>query len=94
MIQKGLLDKHGKPNGNTPADWKKGYVDYRYASFSMGLCGTLTPLALLNEHGACVISSKIIGTPRLVSLKQPVLFIHSASLCVRQSPRQCVIFDS
>uniref|UniRef100_A0A8C2HX99 H/ACA ribonucleoprotein complex subunit DKC1 n=1 Tax=Cyprinus carpio TaxID=7962 RepID=A0A8C2HX99_CYPCA len=30
MIQKGLLDKHGKPNGSTPADWKEGYVDYRY----------------------------------------------------------------
>ncbi|XP_066501227.1 H/ACA ribonucleoprotein complex subunit DKC1 isoform X2 [Hoplias malabaricus] len=28
MIQKGLLDKHGKPNGSTPAEWKEGYVDY------------------------------------------------------------------
>ncbi|XP_065143659.1 H/ACA ribonucleoprotein complex subunit DKC1 [Paramisgurnus dabryanus] len=28
MIQKGLLDKHGKPNGSTPANWKEGYVDY------------------------------------------------------------------
>ncbi|KAJ8276776.1 hypothetical protein COCON_G00085280 [Conger conger] len=28
MIQKGLLDKHGKPNGSTPATWKEGYVDY------------------------------------------------------------------
>lgn len=31
MIQKGLLDKHGKPNGSTPEDWKNQYVDYRYA---------------------------------------------------------------
>lgn len=31
MIQKGLLDKHGKPNGSTPDDWKNQYVDYRYA---------------------------------------------------------------
>lgn len=30
MIQKGLLDKHGKPNGSTPDDWKQQYVDYRY----------------------------------------------------------------
>lgn len=30
MIQKGLLDKHGKPNGSTPQDWKSQYVDYRY----------------------------------------------------------------
>ncbi|KAJ8266912.1 hypothetical protein GJAV_G00136090 [Gymnothorax javanicus] len=28
MIQKGLLDKHGKPNNSTPAEWKTGYVDY------------------------------------------------------------------
>lgn len=28
MIQKGLLDKHGKPNGSTPQDWKNQYVDY------------------------------------------------------------------
>ncbi|XP_041668578.1 H/ACA ribonucleoprotein complex subunit DKC1 [Cheilinus undulatus] len=28
MIQKGLLDKHGKPNGSTPAQWKSDYVDY------------------------------------------------------------------
>ncbi|KAL7853548.1 hypothetical protein AOLI_G00203920 [Acnodon oligacanthus] len=28
MIQKGLLDKHGKPNGNTPTEWKESYVDY------------------------------------------------------------------
>lgn len=32
MIQKGLLDKHGKPNGSTPGDWKNQYVDYRYVS--------------------------------------------------------------
>ncbi|XP_048090416.1 H/ACA ribonucleoprotein complex subunit DKC1 [Alosa alosa] len=28
MIQKGLLDKHGKPNGSTPAEWTDSYVDY------------------------------------------------------------------
>jgi H/ACA ribonucleoprotein complex subunit 4 len=28
MIKKGLLDKRGKPNENTPGDWKKSYVDY------------------------------------------------------------------
>ncbi|XP_040470127.1 H/ACA ribonucleoprotein complex subunit DKC1 [Falco naumanni] len=31
MVQKGLLDKHGKPNENTPDSWKKEYVDYRDA---------------------------------------------------------------
>ncbi|XP_055499804.1 H/ACA ribonucleoprotein complex subunit DKC1 [Leucoraja erinacea] len=28
MIQKGLLDKHGRPNGSTPESWRKDYVDY------------------------------------------------------------------
>uniref|UniRef100_A0A8C3XCS2 H/ACA ribonucleoprotein complex subunit DKC1 n=1 Tax=Cyanoderma ruficeps TaxID=181631 RepID=A0A8C3XCS2_9PASS len=32
MIQKGLLDKHGKPNESTPESWKKEYVDYRDSS--------------------------------------------------------------
>ncbi|KAK2528912.1 Dkc1 [Columba guinea] len=32
MIQKGLLDKHGKPNEKTPDSWKEDYVDYRDAS--------------------------------------------------------------
>ncbi|XP_072286255.1 H/ACA ribonucleoprotein complex subunit DKC1 isoform X2 [Pyxicephalus adspersus] len=29
MIQKGLLDKHGKANEKTPDSWREGYVDYR-----------------------------------------------------------------
>ena len=28
MIKQGLLDKHGKPNENTPRNWKSSYVDY------------------------------------------------------------------
>ena len=28
MIKKGLLDKYGKPNENTPSDWRNSYVDY------------------------------------------------------------------
>ncbi|KAM5145755.1 H/ACA ribonucleoprotein complex subunit DKC1 isoform 2-T2 [Mantella aurantiaca] len=28
MIQKGLLDKHGKANEKTPDSWREGYVDY------------------------------------------------------------------
>lgn len=35
MIQKGLLDKHGKPNESTPESWKKEYVDYRWV---LGVC--------------------------------------------------------
>nr|XP_054771349.1 H/ACA ribonucleoprotein complex subunit DKC1-like [Lytechinus pictus] len=29
MIKQGKLDKHGKPNADTPKDWVKGYKDYR-----------------------------------------------------------------
>lgn len=36
MIQKGLLDKHGKPNSSTPSDWKNEYVDYRWAGWLGG----------------------------------------------------------
>ncbi|NWZ66840.1 DKC1 protein, partial [Acrocephalus arundinaceus] len=32
MIQKGLLDKHGKPNESTPESWMREYVDYRDTS--------------------------------------------------------------
>merc|ERR1712059_205375 len=28
MIKQGLLDKYGKPNENTPKDWRSSYVDY------------------------------------------------------------------
>jgi len=28
MIKEGLLDKYGKPNENTPKDWRSSYVDY------------------------------------------------------------------
>nr|XP_020477020.1 H/ACA ribonucleoprotein complex subunit 4 isoform X2 [Monopterus albus] len=38
MIQKGLLDKHGKPNGNTPQDWKNQYVDYSTSKVTEPSC--------------------------------------------------------
>lgn len=28
MIVEGQLDKHGKPNDNTPTEWLQNYVDY------------------------------------------------------------------
>lgn len=28
MIKKGMLDKYGKPNENTPSDWRNSYIDY------------------------------------------------------------------
>uniref|UniRef100_A0AAQ4Q8T6 H/ACA ribonucleoprotein complex subunit DKC1 n=1 Tax=Gasterosteus aculeatus aculeatus TaxID=481459 RepID=A0AAQ4Q8T6_GASAC len=42
MIQKGLLDKHGKPNGSTPNDWKSHYVDYRKREASDSDCEAMT----------------------------------------------------
>uniref|UniRef100_A0A4W6FAD9 H/ACA ribonucleoprotein complex subunit DKC1 n=1 Tax=Lates calcarifer TaxID=8187 RepID=A0A4W6FAD9_LATCA len=38
MIQKGLLDKHGKPNGSTPQDWKNQYVDYSVSKATEESC--------------------------------------------------------
>jgi len=32
MIEQGKLDKYGKPNENTPANWMKEYVDYNAPS--------------------------------------------------------------
>lgn len=29
MITEGLLDKHGKPNENTPNEWLQNYKDYQ-----------------------------------------------------------------
>lgn len=43
MIQKGLLDKHGKPNSSTPADWKNEYTDYRWARARVGTEQTVIP---------------------------------------------------
>ncbi|XP_069842255.1 H/ACA ribonucleoprotein complex subunit DKC1 isoform X2 [Dendropsophus ebraccatus] len=43
MIQKGLLDKHGKPNENTPANWNQGYVDYSAAQKSVTAPEVETP---------------------------------------------------
>merc|ERR1712003_303927 len=28
MIKEGILDEYGKPNENTPSDWRNSYVDY------------------------------------------------------------------
>lgn len=28
MVAKGLLDKYGKPNENTPKEWLNSYIDY------------------------------------------------------------------
>jgi len=32
LISEGKLDKHGKPNENTPSSWTKGYVDHKAAA--------------------------------------------------------------
>lgn len=45
MIQKGLLDKRGKPNGSTPDDWKDQYVDYRCGYDRVGGAADCYPLA-------------------------------------------------
>jgi H/ACA ribonucleoprotein complex subunit 4 len=32
MIKDGLLDKYGKPNDQTPINWRGAYTDYRCVS--------------------------------------------------------------
>ena len=39
MISKGLLDKHGKANENTPKDWLSGYTDLRNVQKKEGGAG-------------------------------------------------------
>lgn len=57
MIQKGLLDKHGKPNGSTPADWKEGYVEYRYIKLSKCY---FTRLTVFFESSSCFTTAATI----------------------------------
>jgi hypothetical protein len=45
MIKKGLLDKHSKPNENTPIDWKKSYIDYGVSVEPKIKKEALTPVA-------------------------------------------------
>jgi len=37
MIKDGLLDRYGKPTDATPKDWQKGYTDYRFVTWELGL---------------------------------------------------------
>ncbi|KAJ0169889.1 hypothetical protein K1T71_014495 [Dendrolimus kikuchii] len=38
LIQQGKLDKHGKPNENTPREWLNSYVDYKVKKEQKGEC--------------------------------------------------------
>jgi len=40
LIKEGKLDKHGKPNDNTPAEWREGYKDVSGASVVASLGGS------------------------------------------------------
>lgn len=62
MIQKGLLDKHGKPNESTPDSWKKEYVDYRWVRFQFQNDGT--------ESRLCAVSANL-GAARAVRCVRP-----------------------
>merc|ERR1712109_139036 len=50
MVKKGLLDKYGKPNENTPSGWRSGYVDYNIKT---------EPVAVKTEPG---IDTSIVKT--------------------------------
>lgn len=38
MIIEGMLDKHGKPNENTPADWLANYTEYSVIKVIISFC--------------------------------------------------------
>lgn len=40
MIKKGQLDKYGKPNENTPTNWKSSYVDYNIKTEAAAVAAT------------------------------------------------------
>jgi H/ACA ribonucleoprotein complex subunit 4 len=43
LIKEGKLDKHGKPNDNTPSNWREGYKDLSGASVVAPLGGSSAP---------------------------------------------------
>ena len=49
MIKKGLLDKYGKPNENTPSDWRNSYVDYNIKTEPSDTNGEIKKEPLVSE---------------------------------------------
>jgi len=46
MIKQGLLDKYGKPNENTPSNWRSSYVDYNIKTESVAVKVEEVPAAV------------------------------------------------
>uniref|UniRef100_A0A3B3ZJR0 H/ACA ribonucleoprotein complex subunit DKC1 n=1 Tax=Periophthalmus magnuspinnatus TaxID=409849 RepID=A0A3B3ZJR0_9GOBI len=55
MIQKGLLDKHGKPNGNTPSEWTHEHPEYRYICTHRNTVTYAFPLSTACPHALNLI---------------------------------------
>merc|ERR1712223_239178 len=49
MIKKGLLDKYGKPNENTPSNWKNSYVDYNIKTEAAAVAVTTNNASVKTE---------------------------------------------
>lgn len=48
LIVEGKLDKHGKPNENTPSDWLSGYTDFS------------TPKVIISEYSyICILAGDV-----------------------------------
>merc|ERR1712198_211509 len=86
MIKQGLLDKHGKPNENTPANWLSSYVDYAKAGGS-----GVTASPTVAEASPVIKSELVVGeTPkkRKISegLESSVLESSAIDSSVMESP--------
>mgnify|MGYP001331212715 CR=1 FL=1 len=53
LIAEGKLDKYGKVNEKTPASWRQGYVDYKYAAW--GAAGAPNTMPGTNTYVAVAL---------------------------------------
>ncbi len=58
MVKKGLLDKYGKPNENTPSDWRSNYVDYNVKTETVAGAGDTSSVTVKAEPEEATTKSK------------------------------------
>ncbi len=51
LVKEGKLDKHGKPNEATPADWKVDYIDFSRKAEAASLPSTPVDVEVKKENG-------------------------------------------
>tara|TARA_B110001452_G_scaffold20324_1_gene16368 strand:+ start:24 stop:614 length:591 start_codon:yes stop_codon:yes gene_type:complete len=58
LISEGKLDKHGKPNEQTPAEWKAGYVEYMKVAAPPAANGNGPAVTPMDEEEAPIKEKK------------------------------------